>query len=355
MSAIEVRELRVPARPGDEGWDDFVLAMAASNRADAKWFATAERAYEPEEELPHFQDPHRPARFYVARDGGVIVGAGWLELQADDDETGWVYATTDPDAEGRGVGRALMDALEAAIAAAGRRKVIAYVPEFDTEGERRIPPTGFGSVPEGSRSTRFMDARGYRLEQVNRLSRLALPVASLEDRLRAAVARSGPAFALHSWVGPTPERWRAGIATLYTRMSTDPPDGGVGTPEDVWDADRVAAEDARKERDDPRRLVTTAVEHLPSGELAGYTEYSVPRQTHRAAQQYGTLVLEEHRGHGLGMLVKLANLAYLELTFPGLPSVLTFNAEENRPMLDVNEAMGFVPVSFEGIWRKDLS
>ncbi|TPX05192.1 GNAT family N-acetyltransferase, partial [Schumannella luteola] len=62
-------------------------------------------------------------------------------------------------------------------------------------------------------------------------------------------------------------------------------------------------------------MVTTAVEHLPSGRLAGYTEYSLPPQTHRAAQQYGTLVLEEYRGHGLGMLVKLANLDHLATAF----------------------------------------
>ena len=65
-------------------------------------------------------------------------------------------------------------------------------------------------------------------------------------------------------------------------------------------------------------------------------------------------MLREHRGHRLGMLLKVANLRTSREAAPGHPSVLTWNAEENRAMLDVNEAVGFVPIGDEGAWRKDL-
>jgi hypothetical protein len=34
--------------------------------------------------------------------------------------------------------------------------------------------------------------------------------------------------------------------------------------------------------------------------------------------------------------------------------VLTFNAEENRAMLDVNVAIGFVGIANESAWRKNI-
>ncbi len=349
-----IERFSVPPAVGGPGWDDFVAAIEAGDRSDAVSMGTTENRYTPAEELSHYQDPHRPSRMYVARIDGDIVAKGWFEIQSDDPDTAWTVLQVPPEVEHRGIGRGLADAIEAGVVEEGRRKIIAYSPDTTVGGERLVPPTGAGSVPAHSRTTRFAQARGYRLEQVNRLSRIAFPVPDVAAQLDAAIARSGPDFALHDWVGPTPERWLDGIALLNTRMSTDAPDGGVGTPEDVWTAERLAAEDARKARDNPRRMVTTAVEHLPTGQLVGFTEYSVPPDTDRAASQYATLVLHEFRGHKLGMLLKIANLAHLERVAPGHPSATTWNAEENRPMLDVNEAIGFVGIAYEGIWRKDL-
>lgn len=71
--------------------------------------------------------------------------------------------------------------------------------------------------------------------------------------------------------------------------------------------------------------------------------------------QGATLVLKEHRGHRLGMLVKIANLEQIAVASPESRVVYASNAEENHHMLAVNVAAGFRPTGYEGMWKKTLA
>jgi GNAT superfamily N-acetyltransferase len=122
-------------------------------------------------------------------------------------------------------------------------------------------------------------------------------------------------------------------------------------PEDVWTVERLQEHDALLDAS-PRTMLTVAVEHVPSGTLAGFTQLAVPDATAEPVFQWDTLVLREHRGRRLGWLLKVVGIETVEREHPGHPSIITFNAEENRPMLDVNEAVGFVGVGSEGIWER---
>ena len=54
------------------------------------------------------------------------------------------------------------------------------------------------------------------------------------------------------------------------------------------------------------------------------------------------------------MAVKLATLAILEASFPGVTLVVTGNAQENAPMIAVNEMLGFEVVANGTFWQKQL-
>jgi GNAT superfamily N-acetyltransferase len=353
VSGFVVEEITIPERIDAPDAGDFVRAVEVGNLVEVETYGTTEITYEPAEELSKYLDPHQPHRVFVARVDGVVVGRGVAETHRGDDAgTSWVSAQVLPDFRGRGLGRALVEATETAFP--GIRKTIAYVAGIELGGDRLAPPTGFGSIAAGARETRFLQAAGYRLEQVERLSRLELPLAGLDDLLAVAQRETGDDYRVHTWSGRTPERWLDDRAVLATRMSTDAPSAGLEEPENVWTAQRVRESDERW-ASNPRTRIVAAAEHIPSGRLIAFTMLSVPARAHRAVDQWATLVLTEHRGHRLGMLLKVANLAYLEEVSPGHPSVLTFNAEENRPMLAVNEALGFTGIGYEGAWRKDLS
>jgi len=264
-----------------------------------------------------------------------------------------VLAHVHPDYKRRGLGRALLAELEAIARDDNKRQVIMYAPATLSDGPVVAAPTGFGAVPKDNPETLFLLAQGFSFEQVERVSRLALPVTGLRSLVDDAIDHFDRDYAVHEWVDLCPERWQTNLALLYTRMSTDEPSAGLEPPEDVWSVERLLEYQTRFTQS-TLTMVYAAVEHVETGTLVGYTALAVPQETSRAVNQAGTIVLEEHRGHRLGMLLKVVNLAHIERVAPGHPSVITYNAEENHHMLSTNEAVGFLPIGHQGVWKRQL-
>ena len=355
MSDFSIDELVIPASLSAPSGPDFAAVAELRNVVEAEGFGTTELNYSAAELLPVWLNTkYDPKRMFVARVAGTVVARATYETLLDlNDDYAWLGVQVLPAWRHRGIGTTLADRVELLAATENRRELIVYAASADAPGDRLPAPTGFGSVPQGNPEVRFLLARGYRLEQVERGSRLPLPAdASVIRRFRAdAAAHAGRDYTVHCWSEGTPPRWRDDLALLYTRMSTDAPTAGLDEPEDVWSIERLVDEEESRTAS-PRRILTAAALHKPSGHLVAFTQLSVPAEPARSVSQEDTLVLREHRGHRLGMLLKTANLEYLAQESPGHPSVTTFNAEENRHMLSVNEALGFVPMGYEGAWKR---
>ncbi|MBH0129471.1 GNAT family N-acetyltransferase [Salinibacterium sp. NK8237] len=355
MTDIAISPLDIPVHIDPSGSDEFCQAMAVRNHLNALTFGTADTALDPAEELPRWQPTQFESyQMLVATDEGHVIGRGDYETtDGDDGDTAWLGVYVHPEYQRRGIGSRLLTEVEALAIADDKRQAHVYAPAALSDGTAIDSPTGFGSIPRDSAETRFMLAHGYSFEQVERVSRLPLPLPGLHSLVDRAIDHCTRDYAVHEWAGHCPERWVEDYALLYSRMNTDAPSAGLEPPADVWTTQRIRENESRLIAGGLTPVVA-AVEHVATGSLVGFTGLNVPERTARAITQGNTIVLREHRGHRLGNLLKVLNLAHLQRVAPGHPSIVTYNAEENRHMLAVNEAVGFVPVGYEGVWKKEL-
>jgi GNAT superfamily N-acetyltransferase len=242
-----------------------------------------------------------------------------------------------PDHRRQRIGSALLEHVER-MAHAEHRTVLGA--ESDVAAGHDDPAVGFAA------------RHGFTTAQRELRSRLELPVDVAAARAEAEKHAEGYEV-LTSWDG-IPDEWLTDRALLSRRMSTDPPLGALDYAEEAWDTDRARRvfELAREQR---RRVVETVARHQASGRLVGYTTLVVAAHQPDVAYQWDTLVLREHRGHRLGMLLKAANLEALLAELPGVRCVHTWNANENEPMLRVNRALGFQPIGQMTEWQRALT
>lgn len=295
-------------------------------------------------------------QWYVTEAGEMIGCVAVDMLQDADADTSIATVALLRSNWGKGIGTAALAALETELRAAGMRTVLCWVQHQDDGTEYLQAPTGFGAIPR-DHTAEFLDRRGFTLVQVERASEFVWAEDTL-PRLLASLASAqehASDYRVVQWLLPTPAEFIDGYAWMKSRMSTDAPDAELNSPEEIWDAARVGE---LEQRQAAKGFViqVTAAQHIATGELCAFNELAIRQSdTGSTSHQYDTLVLAGHRGHRLGMLVKAAGLIGWHEKFPESPRVITYNAEENRPMLDINEAIGFTPISYEGAWKKNLT
>jgi RimJ/RimL family protein N-acetyltransferase len=323
MTTIELLDPR-----DDEQYAAYHAAYLAAH--DDEW----DRPYSFRERRAELLDesPYVTASGVLARDdAGRAVGGGLLELPHRDNRTlAYVEVTVPPVHRGHGHGSAILRTLDEMAAAAGRTTLFAEV---------RWPA---GS--DGSTRTAFAEARGFRRDLADAHRVLRLP-ASLPE----APVRDG--YVLRSWRGPCPQEWVDEYAGLLSLLVQEAPSGDYPLENEFFDEDRVRRDEALLV--EQGRVMQVVVALSPDGVLVGHTQLVFSEDDRDDVHQWDTLVLPAHRGHGLGLSVKVAAMDGSADLLAGRSYVHTFNAASNTPMIAVNEAMGFRLVGWLGEYVRE--
>ncbi|GAA1305275.1 N-acetyltransferase [Planotetraspora silvatica] len=232
----------------------------------------------------------------------------------------------------KGVGSRLLDTAMAAARDNARRCVMAQ-------------------AQAGSPGDQFLPARGFRKVLTLRYARL--PLADVDTiAIAEIIERPHPGYRLASWQGIVPDALAQTFAASRRAMDDMPmEDTDYGTV--AWDVDRVrAAAKAVEERGD--QLHTVVAIDTCDDSIAGFTELVVPGNGTGDGQHYGTGVLPEHRGHGLGRWMKAESIRRAHGRYPDLGGLLTDTADSNTHMRHISDSLGYVPTHTTLQYQLDL-
>ena len=249
-----------------------------------------------------------------------------------------------PEERRRGLGSVMAAHLEHEVRALGRSVIGADV-QWDAAG---------GSGGDGRPGPEFARAVGFELALREVQRELVLPVDdAMLSRMADEISPHHRGYSLRSFVGPVPDELVQEWATLSGSLMTEAPTGEMDLePETVTvQQQRDAEEVIRKQGRTKYNTVALDVD----GTLVAYTDLATTVHEPGRAYQWGTLVRRDHRGHRLGMAVKLANLRLLQQERSDIERLITWNAESNAHMVAVNEDLGFCPVAHFGGFQKRLT
>jgi GNAT superfamily N-acetyltransferase len=278
-----------------------------------------------------------PAQAWLARDHAGDV-CGWYVLTLPEREnraTAHLSPVVHPSRRRRGLGTVLV-----AHAARGAR-----------EAGRTLLRAQSDEASAGEAFARTLGAR-QQLPEIRRvLRRDSVPPERL-TALRSRAESAAIGYSLVSWEGRAPESRLEDLAALYGAEADAPRDAGREAQR--WDVTRVRIADQRTAAQGLRNY-TVAARREPGDELVAFTEMFVDPLDPAWGFQGLTAVVAPHRGHRLGLLVKVAMLELIAEREPQIAQIVTGNADGNEHMIAINTDLGFEVVDRELSWELDVS
>jgi GNAT superfamily N-acetyltransferase len=252
------------------------------------------------------------------------VGVLALDMPARDNlHLVWAHIVVHPDHRRRGHGSAIMDEALRRTREAGRNTVWVGGAEDDQVARKFLEGFGFSYASHDARRRQVL--ADVDQAEVQRLWRVAQEKAAdyCLERLRP----------------PTADEVLGELVEV-TAAINDAPMGDLTYEDEKFDLQRLRDfETALVGRGE--RAYRVIARHRQTGEVGGHTVVAAHPLRPEIAGQGDTAVARQHRGHRLGLLLKIDMMHWLAEAEPQLKIIQTWNNAENRFMINVNEALGY--------------
>ena len=321
---------------------DVSSAPESVVRAAHEAYLDLERDYFPNDPLTPFEfhfHSWRPKpslhRSDVRRIGLLddqVVGVCHVALWNDHAEIGLITPAVRREARHHGVGTAMFaNALEA-LEERGRTKLIVDI------------PTGSPLEPVAQR----YGLERALTEKINQLLVSEIDWDLMDSWIDAAAEKS-PEYELLWLRPPFPEAHLANWCRISDSMN-DAPNEDLDLEDTVMTPEKWRSIEANLTHRGWDVHAAVAV-HVPTGDFAGMTTLMYQRFHPEIAMQDDTVVHPDHRGRGLGRLLKASMAKRFMETYPEVTRINTGNAGSNAPMLRINNEMGFKAILEISAWQ----
>jgi GNAT superfamily N-acetyltransferase len=320
VSALQIREIDPRDETALRSWWEVGRDASAERPLEAWPVWDVSRAL-----MPVPRTDGRQSLLAAVQDGSTVGSARLWFFGHDNTHLAEAGVWVTPQARRRGIGRALLTEIEARTRADGRTSVIG---------------SAFAPVGADSPGSLFAAAMGYPVGSHEETKVVDLKTATsgwepLQDEAAAALGD----YRVEVYEGRLPDHHVSGFCALLSAFLGEVPTGDLDLREAEWTPDRLRENEEWAVA--TGRCLVIAVAVAPDGGLVGFSDAQVHRADPRHAAVGGTLVLPGHRGHRLGLAMKLLTHRRVAELFPECGYVETGNAGVNAPMNTVNERMGY--------------
>jgi mycothiol synthase len=207
----------------------------------------------------------------------------------------------------------------------------------------------FSNTPCGSEFLTAIGAEKCSTEYVNQMAVKDLDIDLMNAWISKASERATD-YEIELWIDEYPESEIEGFTKLYNDFWNSIPTGSLDYEYEELTPERLRNGMESKIKRGWKNWIMVAKQKT-TGEYAGFTSIYYTGFNPEMVNQGNTGVAIKHRNKGLGRWLKAALIKHVLTEMPNLKKIRSENDVTNKPMLNINNQMGFKSIYSESYWQ----